>query len=155
MRIWKENSFLGTTSFGKAPVIIRKGTSHKPKAYAEARKKEIFQGGGSKPFVYPFAMDTNGSFCDTSIHFLKKIAVVKFSNEPGSEPLLTWKRANWVQETCLLIQNTVLRAASLYFQRGLRKFFANDYARLFDSPVHSRPLNDVSGHSPTYIPAVG
>ena len=26
------------------------------------------------------------------------------SNEPGSEPLLAWKRANWVQETCLHIQ---------------------------------------------------
>ena len=105
--------------------------------------------------MYPFAIDTNGSFCDTSIHFLKKIAVVKFSNESRSEPLLARKRANWVQETCLLIQNTVLRAASLYFHRGLRKCFANDYARLFDSPVHSRLDNDVSGHSPTYIPAAG
>ena len=135
--------------------IFRKGTSHKLKAYAEARKKETSQGGGSKPSVYPFAMDTNGSFCDTSIHFLKKIAVVKFSNEPGSEPLLAWKRANWVQETCLLIQNTVLRAASLYFHRGLRKCFANDYARLFDGPVCSRLDNDVSGHSPTHISAAG
>ena len=135
--------------------IFRKGTSVKLKAYAEARKKEISQRGGLKPSVYPFAMDTHGSFCDTAIHFLKKIAVVKFSNEPGSEPLLAWKRANWVQETCLLIQSTVLRAASLYFHRGLRKCFANDYALLFDSPVCSRLDNNVSGHSPTHIPAAG
>ena len=107
------------------------------------------------PAVYPFAIDTNGSFCDMAILFLRKIAVVKFSNEPGSEPLIAWKRANWVQETCLLIQSTVLRAASLYFHRGLRKCFANDYARLFDSPVCSRLENDVSGHSPTHIPAAG
>ena len=60
-----------------------------------------------------------------------------------------------MQETCLLIQNTVLRAASVYLNRGLRKYFANDYAHLFDSPVHSRLDNDVSGHSPTYIPAAG
>ena len=135
--------------------IFRKGTSLKLKAYAEARKKEISQRGGLKPSVYPFAMDTHGSFCDTAIHFLKKIAVVKFSNEPGSEPLLAWKRANWVQETCLLIQSTVLRAASHYFHRGLRKCFANDYARLFDSPVCSRLNNDALGHSPTHIPAAG
>ena len=31
-----------------------------------------------------------------------------------------------LQETCLLIQSTVLRAASLYFHRGPRKCFAND-----------------------------
>ena len=135
--------------------IFRKGTSLKLQAYAKARKKEISQGSGLKPSVYPFAMDTHGSFCDTAIHFLKKIAVVKFSNEPGSEPLLAWKRANWVQETCLLIQSTVLRAASLYFHRGLRQCFANDYARLFDSPVCSRLDNDVSGHSPIHIPAAG
>ena len=55
------------------------------------------------------------SFCNTAILFLEKIAVAKFSNEPGSAPLLAWERANWVQETCLLIQSTVLRAASLYF----------------------------------------
>ena len=55
----------------------------------------------------------------------------------------------------VLIQSTVLRAASHYFHRGLRKCFANDYARLFDSPVCSRLDNDVSGHSPTYIPAAG
>ena len=65
--------------------------------------KEISQGGESTPSVYPFAMDTNGAFCDTAILFLKKIAMVKFANEPGSKPLLAWKRASWVQETCLLI----------------------------------------------------
>ena len=135
--------------------IFHKGTSGKLKAYAKARRQEIAQRGGLKPSVYSFAVDTHGSFCDTSIHFLKKIAVIKFSNEPGSEPLLAWKRANWVQETCLLIQSTVLRAASLYFHRGLRKCFANDYARLFDSSVCSRLDNDVSGHSPTHIPAAG
>ena len=135
--------------------IFRKGTSLKLQAYAKARKKEISQGSGLKPSVYPFAMDTHGSFCDTAIHFLKKIAVVKFSNEPGIEPLLARKRANWVQETYLFIENTMLCAASLYFHKGLRKCFANDYARLFDSPVHSRLDNDVSGHLPTYIPAAG
>ena len=91
--------------------IFRKSTSRKLKAYAEARKKETSEGGESKPSVYFFAMDTNGSFCDTAVLFLKKIAVVKFSNEPGSEPLLAWKRANWVQETCLFIQATLLRTA--------------------------------------------
>ena len=36
-------------------------------------------------------------------------------SEPGSEPLLAWKRANWAQETCLLIQATLLRTASSSF----------------------------------------
>ena len=135
--------------------IFQKGTSRKLKAYAEARRKEISQRGGLKPSVYSFAMDTHGSFCDTSILFLKKLAVVKFSNEPGSEPLIAWKRANWVQETCLLIQSTVLRAASLYFHRGLRKCFADDYELLFDSPVSRRLDNTVLGHSPPHIPAAG
>ena len=133
--------------------IFRKGTSRKLKAYAKARTQEIAQGGESTPSVYPFALDTNGSFCDTAILFLNKIAAVKFSKEHGSKPLLAWKRVCWVQETCLLIQNTVLRAASHYFHRGLRKCFANDYVRLFDSPVCSRLDNDMSGHSPTHIPA--
>ena len=106
--------------------IFLKGTSRKLTAYAEAIKKEISQGGKSTPAVYPFAMDTNGSFCDMAIIFLKKIAVVKFSNEPGSEPLLAWKRANWVQETCQLIQAATLPAASRYFHRGLRQCFTND-----------------------------
>ena len=75
------------------------------------------------------------------------------SNEPGSEPLLAWKRANWVQETCQHIQAAALRAASLYFHRGLRQCFTNDYEFLFDSPINSRIDNDASGHSPTYIPA--
>ena len=74
--------------------IFRKGTSTKLKAYADARAKEISQGGESTPSVYPFAMDTGGAFCDTAILFLKKIALVKFSNEPGSGPLLAWKRAS-------------------------------------------------------------
>merc|ERR1711871_1700688 len=113
--------------------IFQKGTSRKLKAHAEARRKEISQRGGLKPSVYSFAMDTHGSFCDTSILFLKKLAVVKFSNEPGSEPLIAWKRANWVQETCLLIQSTVL---------------TDDYELLFDSPVSRRLDNTVLGHSP-------
>ena len=100
-------------------------------------------------------MDTNGAFCDTAILFLKKIALVKFSNEPGSEPLLAWKRASWVQETCLLIQATVLRTASRLFHRGLRECFEKDYEHLFDVPQHSRTDNDVSGLSPIYIPAAG
>ena len=105
--------------------IVRKGTSHKLRAYAKARSEEISNGGDSTPSIYPFAMDTSGAFCDTAILFLKKIALVKFSNEPGSDPLLAWKRASWVQETCLLIQATVLRTASRLFHRGLRECFDN------------------------------
>ena len=99
--------------------IFWKGTSRKLRVYAKVRTQEISQGGESTPSVYPFAMDTSGSFCDTAIRFLKKIAMVKFSNEPGSEPLLAWKKASWMQETCLLIQATLLRAASRSFHRGL------------------------------------
>ena len=135
--------------------IFRKGTSHKVKAYAKARMQEISQGGESTPSVYPFAMDTNGAFCDTAILFLKKVAMVKFANEPGSKPLLAWKRASWVQETCLLIQATLLRTASWLFHKGLRECFEKDYERLFDVPQHIRTDNDVSGPSPIYIPAAG
>ena len=135
--------------------IFRKGTSTKLRAYATARMKEISQGGESTPSVYLFAMDTSGSFCDTAILFLKKIALVKFSNEPGSEPLLAWKRASWVQETCLLIQATVLRTASRLFHSGLRECFEKEYEHLFDVPQHPRTDNDVSGLSPIYIPAAG
>ena len=135
--------------------IFRKGTSHKLRAYAKARAEEISHGGESTPSVYPFAMDTNGSFCDSAILFLKKIAMVKFSNEPGSEPLLAWKRASWVQETCSLIQAAVLRTASRLFHRGLRECFEQDYEHLFDVPRHSRTDNDVSGLAPIYIPAAG
>jgi len=135
--------------------IFRKGTSHKLRAYAKARSEEISHGGESTPSVYPFAMDTNGSFCDSAILFLKKIAMVKFSNEPGSEPLLAWKRASWVQETCSLIQAAVLRTASRLFHRGLRECFEQDYEHLFDVPRHSRTDNDVSGLAPIYIPAAG
>ena len=60
-----------------------------------------------------------------------------------------------MQETCLHIQAAALRAASLYFHRGLRQCFTNDYASLFDSPVNGRIDNDASGRSPTYIPAAG
>ena len=134
--------------------IFRKGTSTKLKAYADARAKEISQGGESTPSVYPFAMDTGGAFCDTAILFLKKIALVKFSNEPGSGPLLAWKRASWVQETCLLIQATVLRTASRLFHSGLHEF-CDEYEQLFDVPPHSRTDNDVSGLAPIYIPAAG
>ena len=86
---------------------------------------------------------------------MKKIALVKFSNEPGSEPLLAWKRASWVQETCLLIQATVLRTASRLFHSGLHECFDDDYEQLFDVPPHSRTDNDVSGLAPIYIPAAG
>ena len=115
----------------------------------------IYHRGESKPSVYSFAMDTNGSFCDTAILFLKKIAVVKFSDEPGSAPLLAWKRANWVQETCSLIQDTLLHTASFYFHRGLHKCFPGDYDHLFNSPANSRLDNNTSGRSPIYIPAAG
>ena len=89
------------------------------------------------------------------MHFLKKIAVVKISDEPGSEPLLAWKTANWGQETCLFIQATLLRSASLFFHRGLQKCFPGDYDHLFDSPVTNRVDNNMSGRSPTYILAAG
>ena len=81
--------------------------------------------------------------------------MVKFSNEPGSEPLLGWKGAIWVQETCLLIQAALLREASRSFHRGLHECFDKDYEHLFDSPQHSRIYNDVSDLSPIYIPAAG
>ena len=51
--------------------------------------------------------------------YFKKIAVVKLSNYASGRKRssgFTQERANWVQEICLLIQDTVLRAASLYFQ---------------------------------------
>ena len=47
-----------------------------------------------------------------------------------------------------------MRAASVYFHRGLRQCFTNDYAFLFDSPVNGRIDNDASGRSPTYIPLI-
>ena len=86
---------------------------------------------------------------------MKKIALVKFSNEPGSEPLLAWKRASWVQETCSLIQAAVLRTASRLFRSGLHVCFTEDYEHLFDVPQHFRTDNDVSGLAPIYIPAAG
>ena len=81
--------------------------------------------------------------------------MVKFSNEPGSKPLLAWKRSSWVQETCLLIQATVLRTASRFFHKGLREYFEKDYEHLFDVPQHTRTDNDGSGLSAFYIPAAG
>ena len=135
--------------------IFKKGTSRKLRVFAQARSQEISQGGKCTPSVYTFAMDTSGSVCDTAILFLKKIAMVKFSNEPGSEPLLAWKRVIWVQETCLLIQAALLREASRSFHRGLRMSFEENYEHLFDTPQHSRIDNDVSGLSPIYIPAAG
>ena len=60
------------------------------------------------PSAYTLAMDTNRAFCNTVILFLKKIAMVKFSNEPGSESLLAWKIASWVQETILQNGHQVL-----------------------------------------------
>ena len=47
--------------------IFRKVASRKLKVYAKARTQEISQGGESTPSVYPFAMDTSGSFCDITI----------------------------------------------------------------------------------------
>ena len=105
---------------------------------AKARSEEISNGGDSTPSIYPFAMDTSGAFCDTAILFLKKIAMVKFANEPGSKPLLAWKRASWVQETCLLIQATVLRSASRLFHKGLRECFEKDYERYLTFPSTSQ-----------------
>ena len=96
-------------SFGKALVVNCEFTLR------PERRRFLSE---STPSVYPFAMDMGGSFCDTAILFLKKIAMVKFSNEPGSEPLLGWKGAIWVQETCLLIQAALLRQASRSFYRG-------------------------------------
>ena len=50
-----------------------------------------------------------------------------------------------MQETCLLIQSTVLRAASLYFHRGLRKCFADDYELLFTSaPEHKEKIKKIA-----------
>ena len=61
-----------------------------------------------------------------------------------------------MQATCLLTQATsLLRTALFYFHRGLQKCFAKNYALLFFIPDHTRINNDVSGHLPAYIPAVG
>ena len=135
--------------------IFRKGTSRKLRAYAKARTQEIAQGGESTPSVYPFAMDTNGSFCDTAILFLNKIAAVKFSKERGSKPLLAWKRASWVQETCLLIQATLLRTASRFFHKGLHECFDKDYEHIFHSPQYPGVEIAMSDSSPIYMPAAG
>ena len=59
-----------------------------------------------------------------------------------------------MQEICLLIQDTVLRAASLYFHRGLRKCFANDYARSFDSSSLELIMVCPFIHLPTFQPPV-
>ena len=133
-------------SFGKALVVNCEFTLR------PERRRFLSE---STPSVYPFAMDTSGSFCDTAILFLKKIAMVKFSDEPGSEPLLAWKRAIWVQETCLLIQAALLREASRSFHKGLHECFEKDYEHLFEIPQHSRIDNGVSSLSPIYIPAAG
>ena len=45
-----------------------------------------------------------------------------------------------MQETSLHIQAAALRAASLYFHRGLRQCFTNDYAFSFDSHVDTPDL---------------
>ena len=59
-----------------------------------------------------------------------------------------------MQEICLLIQDTVLRAASLYFHRGLRKCFANDYARSFDSSSLELIMVCPFIHLPTFQPPI-
>ena len=53
-----------------------------------------------------------------------------------------------MQETCLLVQVTALRAASLYFHENV-SLMTNAF--LFDSHGNSRLDNDVSGHSPKYL----
>ena len=63
--------------------------------------------------------------------FLKKIAMVKFANEPGSEPLLAWKRASWVQETCLLIQAALLREAYYYPTVEKKDLYVWDFSLLW------------------------
>ena len=100
-------------------------------------------------------MDTNGSFCDTALLFLQKIAAVKFSKELGSKPLLAWKRASWVQDTCLLIQATLLRTASRFFHKGLHECLDKDYEHQFHSPQHPGVGINVPGPSPIYMPAAG
>jgi len=91
----------------------------------------------------------------TATLLLKKIALVKVSNEPGSEPLLACKRAAWVQKARLLVQATLLRAALRSFHKGLHKCFDKGYELLFDVPYSARTDNDASGLSPIYIPAAG
>ena len=59
------------------------------------------------------------------------------------------------RSTVNINDSTVLRAASLYFHRGLRRCFTDDYELLFDSPVSRRLDNTVLGHSPPHIPAAG
>ena len=87
--------------------------------------------------------------------FLKKIAMVTLTNEPRSEPRLAWKKAAWVQETCLLIQATLFRADSFYFHKGQHTWFTKDYEHLFGIPNSARIDHDASGLSPTYISSAG
>ena len=87
------------------------------------------------------------------ILFLRKIATLKFSNELGSKPLLAWKRASWVQETCLLIQATLLRTALRFFHKEPHECFGKDYEHLFHSPQHLGVGFNVLGPSPIYMPA--
>ena len=86
---------------------------------------------------------------------MNKIAAVKFSKERGSKPLLAWKRASWVQETCLLIQATLLRTASRFFHKGLHECFDKDYEHIFHSPQYPGVEIAMSDSSPIYMPAAG
>ena len=112
VKAWKENSFLGITSFGKVPAVILRLTLR------PGRKRSLKEAN-----QHPLCIPLQWTQVALSATWLSKIAVVKLSNEPGSELLLAWNRANWVQETCLLIQATSLRKASLHFHRGLWKCF--------------------------------
>ena len=57
----------------------------------------------------------------------------------------------------IYIQSLVIYIQSIHILSYIviLECFAKNYARLFDIPVNSRIDNDVSGHSPAYIPAAG
>ena len=60
-----------------------------------------------------------------------------------------------MQETYLFIQNTVLRAVLLYFYKGLRKCFANDYLHVYFTVLLTVDLMRCPViHLPTFQPPV-
>ena len=61
----------------------------------------------------------------------------------------------WVQETCLLIQATLLRTASRFFHKGLHECFDKDYEHIFHSPQHPGVEIIAPDTSPIYMPAAG
>ena len=148
VKIWKEYLFPVIISFGKAPAVSLKLT-------LKLEIKRFFKEASQNLLYTPLQLTQTESFA-TGHSFLEEDSRRQILRRAWrSEPLLAWKRANWVQETCLFIQATLLRTASFYFHKRLQKCFPVDYDHLFNSPVNNRVDNNTSGHTPIYIPAAG